>query len=153
MKKIRVLRTEKSLGLAQLGNHTDLSAGMLSKIERGQVIPTLPTLMRISLVFGVGLDHFFDEGDAPTLEVVRSKDRLKLPDTKERMTSYHFESLDYPVNDRPIDSYLSEFMPRTLPSEPHEHEGVELIYVISGELEVHIHEDVHRLPAPVISRR
>lgn len=143
--KIRALRSGKSLGLAQLGDHTGLSAGMLSKIERGQVFPTLPTLMRIALVFGVGLDHFFDEGDAPVLEVVRAKDRLKLPDTKERMPSYYFESLDYPVNDRPIDSYVSEFMPRTPPSEPHEHEGIELVYVISGTIEVHIHGDVHRL--------
>ena len=145
--KIRSLRTAKSLGLAQLGDHTGLSAGMLSKIETGQVIPTLPTLMRIALVFGVGLDYFFDDGDAPVLEVVRSKDRLQLPDTKERMPSYYFESLDYPVNDRPIDSYLSEFMPRTPPSEPHEHDGIELVYVISGSIEIQIHDEVHKLEA------
>ena len=145
--KIRALRTEKALGLTQLGNHTDLSAGMLSKIERGQVIPTLPTLLRIAMVFGVGLEHFFEEGDAPTLEIVRSKDRLKMPDTMERMPSYYFESLDFPVNDRPIDSFLSEFVPRAKASEPHEHEGIELVYVISGELEIHIHDDVHQLAA------
>lgn len=145
--KIRALRTDKSLGLAQLGNHTGLSASMLSKIERGQVIPTLPTLMRIALVFGVGLDHFFDDGDAPVLEVVRADERLRLPDNVEKMPSYFFESLDYPVNDRPINSYLSEFVPRTALSEPHEHSGVELVYVISGTLEVHIHDKVHRLEA------
>ncbi len=145
--KIRALRSAKSLGLAQLGDHTSLSAGMLSKIERGQVIPTLPTLMRIALVFGVGLDHFFDDGNAPVLEVIRSKNRLKLPDTKDRMPSYYFESLDYPVNDRPIDSYVSEFMPRTPFSEPHEHSGVELVYVITGAIEIQIHDDVHRLEA------
>ncbi|WP_380053974.1 helix-turn-helix domain-containing protein [Falsihalocynthiibacter sp. SS001] len=143
--KIRTLRTSKSLGLAQLGDHTGLSAGMLSKIERGQVIPTLPTLMRIALVFGVGLDHFFDDGEAPVLEVIRSKNRLKLPDTKERMPSYYFESLDYPVNDRPIDAYLSEFVPRAPQSEPHEHDGIELVYVISGSIEIQIHGAVHKL--------
>ena len=145
--KIRALRTGKSLGLAQLGDHTGLSASMLSKIERGQIVPTLQTLMRISLVFGVGLDHFFDDGTAPILEVIRSKDRLKLPNTEERMPSYYFESLDYPINDRPIDSYLSEFVPRTPFSEPHEHEGVELVFVITGALEIQIHDKVHRLEA------
>lgn len=145
--KIRALRTTKSLGLAQMGDHTGLSASMLSKIERGQIVPTLPTLMRIALVFGVGLNHFFDESDAPILEVVRAKDRLKLPDTKDRMPSYYFESLDYPINDRPIDSYLSEFIPRTPFSEPHEHDGVELIYVITGAVEIQIHDKVHRLAA------
>jgi hypothetical protein len=34
---------------------------MLSKIERGQLFPTLPTLLRIAMVFGVGLEHFFIE--------------------------------------------------------------------------------------------
>ena len=143
--KIRTLRSAKSLGLAQLGDHTGLSAGMLSKIERGQVIPTLPTLMRIALVFGVGLEHFFEQGDAPILEVVRSKDRLKLPDTKDRMPSYFFESLDFPVNDRQINSYLSEFMPRTRFSEPHDHVGFELVYVISGTIEIQVHDEIHRL--------
>ena len=81
--KIRSLRTEKSLGLAQLGDHTGLSAGMLSMMERGQGSPTLPTLLRISLVFGVGLDHFFKDGDAPVLEVIRANDRIKLPNTRE----------------------------------------------------------------------
>lgn len=143
--KVRSLRSAKSLGLAQLGDHTGLSAGMLSKIERGQVIPTLPTLMRIALVFGVGLDHFFIDEAEPVLEVVRSKNRLKLPDTKEKMPTYFFESLDYPANDRPIDSFLSEFMPGKPASEPHEHNGVELIYVITGVIDVQIHDETHRL--------
>lgn len=54
---------------------------MLSKIERGALFPTLPTLLRIALVFGVGLDHFFIESkDGPAFAVVRKKDRLRLPD-------------------------------------------------------------------------
>jgi transcriptional regulator with XRE-family HTH domain len=57
--KIRALRLKKKLWLVQLGAHTDLSAGLLSKIERGQLFPTLPTLLRIALVFGAGLEHFF----------------------------------------------------------------------------------------------
>ena len=43
----------------QLGEHTGLSAGLLSKIKRGQLIPTLPTLLKIAQVFGVGLENFF----------------------------------------------------------------------------------------------
>lgn len=79
--KIRDLRTGKGMGLAQLGDHSGLSAGMLSKIERGQVFPTLPTLLRIALVFGVGLDHFFADGDdRPLCEVVRRKERIRMPD-------------------------------------------------------------------------
>lgn len=35
--KIRALRLKKNLGLVQLGQHTGMSSGMLSKIERGQL--------------------------------------------------------------------------------------------------------------------
>ena len=43
--KIRDLRVKKKLGLVQLGEHTGLSPALLSKIERGQLFPTLPTLL------------------------------------------------------------------------------------------------------------
>ena len=78
--KLRALRLRKKLGLVELGRHTGLSPAMLSKIERGLVFPTLPTLLRIALVFGVGLEHFFTEpAGRPRVAVVRKRDRLLLP--------------------------------------------------------------------------
>jgi transcriptional regulator with XRE-family HTH domain len=46
------------MGLAQLAEHTG-SPAMLSRLENGRLVPTLPTLIRIALVFNVGLDYFF----------------------------------------------------------------------------------------------
>ena len=54
--KLRALRLKRKLGLVELGRHTGLSPAMLSKLERGLMFPTLPTLLRIALVFSVGLD-------------------------------------------------------------------------------------------------
>ncbi len=145
--KVRELRAAKSMGLMQLGAHTGLSAGMLSKIETGQVVPTLPTLMRIALVFGVGLEHFFATPVAPTLEIVRQKDRLRLPVPPQGAPAYFFESLDFPVPDRPIESYLAEFPLDAPASAPHRHDGIELILVLSGILVLSIHGRDHRLGA------
>ena len=143
--KIRELQTAKGLGLAELGIHTDLSAGMLSKIERSSVFSTLPTLLRISLVFGVGLDHFFVDSKMPVLEVIRAKDRIKLPNTTDRMPSFYFESLNFPIKDSKIDVFLAEFMPRTAATDPHDHSGAEFIFVISGSVCVEIHNEMHNL--------
>jgi transcriptional regulator with XRE-family HTH domain len=143
--KVRALRTAKGLGLQQLGDHSGLSAGMLSKIERGSVVPTLPTLMRIALVFGVGLEHFFAGGGAPVLEIVRADDRLSLPNRAGETPDYHFESLDYPVRDRAFESFLAEFRAGADATEPHEHPGDELLYVIEGEVELEIHGRKNRL--------
>ena len=52
--KIRTLQLKKKIGLVELGKHTGLSPALLSKIERGRMFPTLPTLLRVALVFGVG---------------------------------------------------------------------------------------------------
>src|SRR5579859_8035653 len=80
--KIRRLRLRKKLGLIQLGEHTGLSPAMLSKIERGHLFPTLPTLLRIALVFGVGLDYFFtDERKRHVVAIARKKERLRFPDS------------------------------------------------------------------------
>jgi transcriptional regulator with XRE-family HTH domain len=142
-KKIRSLRLKKKLGLAQLGEHTGLSPAMLSKIERGQLFPTLPTLLRIALVFGVGLEYFFVEpSERPTVAIVRREDRLRLPDRPgEDTPSYYFESLDFPVTDRKLQAFYAEFPALSKASEMHQHEGAELIYVLKGQLIVSIAGD------------
>lgn len=134
--KIRALRQQKKLKLKELGAHTGLSTATLSKIERGQLHPTLPTLLRIALVFGVGLEHFFVESaPKPLLAVVRKKDRVRLPDRPgQKRPAYFFESLDFPVTERRMEAYYAEFPERAEASAPHRHDGVELVYVLDGAL-------------------
>ena len=141
--KIRELRRRKSMGLVQLGEHTGLSSGMLSKIERGQLFPTLPTLLRIALVFGVGLDHFFADTEKRTrMAVVRKHDRLRLPDSRDaKEPSYFFESLDFPVTDRRMEAYFAEFPAGGKRSEPHRHDGAELIYLLKGQIVVRAEDE------------
>lgn len=132
--KIRKLRLRRKLGLVQLGEHTGLSPALLSKIERGQIYPTLPTLVRIALVFGVGLDHFFaDDRERPVVAVVRKADRIRLPEKAGRASpAYFFESLDFPASDRKLNGYYAELEDE--PSEPHAHAGAEIVFVLRGEL-------------------
>lgn len=134
--KVRRLRKAKELSLVRLGDHTGMSAGLLSKIETGHLVPTLPTLMRIAMVFGVGLDHFFgDDAKAPKAAVVRRAERLQLPNrTDGAAPTYWFESLDFPVTDRRMDAYLATFEPGAEATAPHRHAGSELIYVVRGTL-------------------
>ncbi|CUA89327.1 transcriptional regulator, XRE family with cupin sensor [Chelatococcus sambhunathii] len=138
--RIRTLRLKKKLGLAQLGSHTGLSTAMLSKIERGQLFPTLPTLLRIAMVFGVGLDHFFSrETPRPLVAVVRASERLRLPSPPgDEPPAYLFESLDYPATDRRMESFYAEFPLDAQPSAPHQHGSAEFVYILEGELELSV---------------
>jgi quercetin dioxygenase-like cupin family protein len=139
---MRALRLRKKLGLVELGRHSGLSPAMLSKIERGVLFPTLPTLLRIALVFGVGLEHFFTEpAGRPRVAVVRKTDRLLLPERPGAdPPAYFFESLDFPATERKIDAFYAEF-PRDAPSELHRHDGAELLYVLRGTLAVTLGEE------------
>jgi transcriptional regulator with XRE-family HTH domain len=146
--KLRTLRLKKSMGLVELGQHTGLSAAMLSKLERGKLFPTLPTLLRIAMVFGVGLDFFFaDERKRHVVSIVRKQERLKFPESAgSSVIAYNFESLDFKASERKLNAFYAEFEP--VPAEkvrPHQHPGVELLYMINGKLELSIGSDLHVL--------
>ncbi|HEY8716634.1 MAG TPA: cupin domain-containing protein [Candidatus Acidoferrum sp.] len=146
--KLRGLRLKKKMGLVELGKHTGLSAAMLSKVERGKLFPTLPTLLRISLVFSVGLDYFFaDDQKRHTVAIVRKAERQRFPERPDgRDISFHFESLDFAAVERKLNAYYAEFealppgKPRT-----HQHAGIEFLSVLRGKLELRIGTEEYTL--------
>jgi transcriptional regulator with XRE-family HTH domain len=74
--KMRALRLRRSMGLMQLGERTGLSPALLSKLENSKLIPTVPTLLRIAMVFDVTLDHFFqNEHRQRVISITRREER------------------------------------------------------------------------------
>lgn len=147
--KLRTLRLRRSMGLAQLAEHTGLSVAMLSRLENGRLLPTLPTLTRIALVFNVGLDYFFsDPRKRHVVAVVRRSEREILPSDPKEADSvpWHFESLDFRVNERKLNGYLAHFHP-VAPERvtPHFHPGIELLYLIEGKLEMIVGVETYTL--------
>jgi transcriptional regulator with XRE-family HTH domain len=146
--KIRTLRLKKKMGLVELGRHTGLSPAMLSKIERDRLFPTLPTLLRIALVFSVGLDFFFAGArEKPVAAVVRRRERLRFAEKPgDRDSTYWFESLDFRAVERRLNAYYAEFQ-AVAPDRVrrHQHAGGEFIYVLAGSLVVHIGDAEHAL--------
>jgi transcriptional regulator with XRE-family HTH domain len=148
--KLRTLRLRRSMGLLELGKHTGLSAALLSKLERGKLFPTLPTLLRIAMVFGVGLDYFFsDERKRHVVGIVRREERVRLPERPgSPEVQYFFECLDYRANERKLNAYLADF--QALPQEKlkgHQHPGIEFLFVMKGALTVKIGSDEYPLEA------
>lgn len=148
--KLRTLRLRKGLGLVELGKHTGLSPALLSKLERGKIFPTLPTLLRIALVYSVGLDHFFtDERKRRVVSVVRKAERKRFPEKPDvQDIPYYFECLDYKAMERKLSGYIAEF--QDIPAEkakPHQHPGVELLYLMKGSLILKIGSEEFQLEA------
>jgi transcriptional regulator with XRE-family HTH domain len=148
--KLRALRLKKKIALVDLGKHTGLSASMLSQLENGKLVPTLPTLARIAMVFDVGLDHFFGDRRRKRLfAIVRASERMKFPDKPgSPRPDFWFECLAFSAQDKSIQAYLAEF-PRRGEGEPHEHfhEGAEFLHVVEGGLAIHYQGEEHVLDA------
>jgi len=148
--KIRALRLKKKMGLVELGRHSGLSPALLSKIERGRLFPTLPTLLRVALVFSVDLPYFLSGArEKPVLAIVRRKERLTFPERPGgQQSAYRFESLDYPAAERKLNAYYADFFP-ALPEKLrlHDHVGAEFIYTLRGLLIVQIAGEEHTLHA------
>jgi transcriptional regulator with XRE-family HTH domain len=149
-RKLRQLRLRKKIALVDLGKHTGLSASMLSQLENGKLVPTLPTLARIAMVFDVGLEHFFeDRRGKRVFSIVRAEDRLRfseLPDSP--VPGYFFEVLTFGAMEKSMSAYLAEFPPRD-PKDvrEHFHEGSEFVHVLEGALTINYQSEDHVLGA------
>ncbi len=147
--KLRALRLKRKLGLVQLAAHSGLSPAMLSKLERGRLFPTLPTLLRIALVFDVGLDYFF-QASAPrrSLGIVRAAERRTFVERLGRRdVAWEFECLDFTATERRMNAYRVRFVRTTARPPLHEHPGAEFLHLLTGQLEISVVGESYRLGA------
>lgn len=148
--KLRQLRLRKKIALTDLGKHTGLSPSMLSQLETGKMIPTLPTLARIAMVFDVGLEHFFDDRKRKKMfNVVRAAERIRFPERADApIPAYFFECLAYSAQGKGIQAYLAQFPPLDgKQKHEHFHEGSEFLYIVEGTLSIHLQDEDHQLEA------
>jgi transcriptional regulator with XRE-family HTH domain len=131
--KVRSLRRQQDMRLVELAERSGLSPALLSKIERGNSVPSVPSLCKIAAALDVKLSHFFPKTQA-AVAVTRQKDRVRLPelaDTKD--PAYEFECLNFKVSQPKMHCYVAEFNTTQKPRF-HLHEGTEFLYVAKGQL-------------------
>jgi transcriptional regulator with XRE-family HTH domain len=146
---LRTLRLRRKLGLVELSRHSGLSPAMLSKLERGRLFPTLPTLLRIAMVFGVGLDHFFGAAEPRrALGVVRAAERERFQERLgRREVLWEFECLDFTATERRMNAYRVRFLATRPRPRTHEHPGAEFLHLLAGRLAIVVAGDEQVLGA------
>lgn len=151
--RIKKLRLKRSMGLVEMGRKTGLSASFLSQLETGRVIPTLRNLARIALVFEKDLSHFFngDPGAHRIFRIQRKKDRVRLP-VGLPTPNYIAESFGILIPEGGLRPCMAEFLPNENghapePFQPRLYPGTEMVYVLSGTLEVQRKGEPHLLQA------
>lgn len=62
--KVRELRQALGLSLQQLASRSDVSAAAIHKVERGDMVPTITTLLKLATALDRPIGHFVDEQPA-----------------------------------------------------------------------------------------
>jgi transcriptional regulator with XRE-family HTH domain len=142
-KRIRSLRTEHGLTLAELSEKANLSISYLSQIERDKTTPSLSTLTNIARAFNVGLRHFF-ETSTEAIHIVRSQEQ---PDGHESYASIRRLRRTFEAVDSKIEVYQVVIQPHTLPEELALHTGEEFSFVLAGQLTITLADEQFTLAA------
>jgi len=149
-KKIRDLRKKKKMTLVQLAGICQCSPSLLSQIETGVINPSLNTIHAISDAFNVPLVEIVAEvgtaNHSPAENVyslVLDADKRKVITLKSGGVHFELLSQGLPV---PFEFVLCEYPPGAASGDDFKaHKGEECGYVIQGELDVDINDQVFHL--------
>ena len=130
--KIRELRKNKNMSIADLAETSNLSVGIISQIERNLVTPSIVTFWKISQSLGVSVGFFFeDEEKTKASPVVKKESRNRIVVSNSNAI---YELLSQDLN-RKIEFLYITIKPGDVSSEEYvQHEGEECGIVIRGRL-------------------
>jgi transcriptional regulator with XRE-family HTH domain len=134
---IRELRQRHKLTIAQVSEQAEISRGMLSKIETGQITPGLDSLSRIARALGVSMSMLFRHYDAPTGSAQLVKKGQGMEVVRRGTKSGHsYELLAYDQGPVKLFEPFMITMEEQSESFPtFQHPGTEFIHMIEGTLE------------------
>lgn len=139
--RIKALRTERAMTLAELGEKVRLSSSYLSQIERDKTTPSLATLIDISKVLNVGLRYFF-EVDAEAAYIIRAGKEGSIPNNGAPSVRFR---LTPDASSNKLEVYWVQLEPHTSIEQPDPFYGEEIGFIISGELTVEVGDERHVL--------
>jgi len=139
-KKIKDLRIAKALTQEELADRAELTKGFISQLENNLTSPSIATLMDILQCLGTDLKNFFDD-DEDNQVVFSKEDYFEKEDSElKNMIQWIIPNAQKNLME-PILITLEEGG-STYPDNPHE--GEEFGYVLSGSVEIHIGNKLHK---------
>lgn len=135
--RIRKIRSQQSRTIQEVANDCQCSKALLSKIENNRVVPAIATLAKIAKALGVKVSVLLEEGEDGG--VAFTPNMLNQP-TAFLATSkgYGIYAFAPHVINKKMQPVLIRACKGEVKSHSVHHEGEEFIYVLEGELKVHI---------------
>ena len=136
-KRIRTYREKFDMSVFDLAQKCGIEEKVINAIEKGEVMPALGVLTKISRALGQRLGTFMDDQFKPDPIITRAKDLDAKKVAKEgtNQLGYASHSLALGKPDRHMDPFRIEFEKNGV-DDLSSHEGEELIICIAGEVEL-----------------
>ena len=135
--EVRAYRKKLGITVSDLAVTTGISLGMLSKIENGNISPSLTTLQSLSRALGVPLTAFFRRYEEPRNAVfVKSGQGVEVERRGSR-AGHQYNVLGHIDNNTSgvvVEPYLITLTADSDVFPTFQHLGIELIYMLEGEV-------------------
>ena len=135
-RQVRVYRAKLGMTIANLSRQSDLSPGMLSKIENGQTSPSLTTLQSLAGALNVPVTALFRKYEQDReASFVKAGQGLVI-DRRGTRAGHQYHLLGHSVGDRTprVEPYLIVISEPSDVFPLFQHDGVEFIYILEGEM-------------------
>ena len=134
-RQVRAFRIKQGVTVADLARQSELSPGMLSKVENGLTSPSLATLHSLANALNVPVTALFRMYEETTeASYVPAGKGLKIERQGTR-AGHHYELLGHSSNLSPaVEPYLVTLREPTDVFPLFQHDGVEFIHILQGEV-------------------
>ena len=143
--KLRALRKQTGFSLQQLSDRSDVSPAAIHKIEQGDMVPTITTMLKIAGALNRPISYFVDE------ETDSSEPIVFTPAGESRPIFTSHVGIDLAGISGPYGRFfLAGAKATVVPqassgTKPMEHPGEELVYVVEGTLEFTVSDTTFQL--------
>ncbi len=144
--QIRQMRRRQDLSIADLAGAASISTGMLSKIETGQISPSLSTLQALATALSAPLSTLFAAFEERQDCSFVKADQGVVIERRGTKVGHVYQLLGHALGgDVVVEPYLITLKETAAPHVGFQHAGIEFIYMLEGEV-VYRHGDrLHRL--------
>ncbi|MEM7722173.1 MAG: helix-turn-helix domain-containing protein [Pseudomonadota bacterium] len=137
-REVRAYRRQQNITVAELSALTDLSIGMLSKIENGNTSPSLTTLQTLANALSVPLTAFFSRYEERREAVYTPAGQGVETERAGTRAGHHYTLLGHIGSNASgviVEPYLIELTSESDVFKTFQHDGIETIYMLEGEVD------------------
>ena len=144
--QIRLLRRRLDLSVADLAGASGISVGMMSKIENGQISPSLKTVQALAGALSVPVSSLFASvEERQDCSFVAAGQGLTI-ERRGTKAGHIYQLLGHLLRgDVVVEPYMIALGEAAQPHTSFSHAGVELLYMIEGEVEYRHGGEVYTL--------